>query len=70
MLFLTILMQWSATTPSFGHREQREQKTYTFNGEISAKTLVENQQRITTTTNKKERKKLEQQQHHRLEIWL
>lgn len=49
--------------PSFGHREQREQKTYTFNGEISAKkTLVENQQRITTTTNKrkKERKKLEQ----------
>lgn len=63
-------MQWSATTPSFGHREQREQKTYTFNGEISAKTLVENQQRITTTTNKKERKKLEQQQHHRLEIWL
>lgn len=29
-------MQWSATTPSFGHREQREQKPYTFNGETSA----------------------------------
>lgn len=44
--------------------ENKENKNnYTFNGEISAKTLVENQQRITTTTNKrkKERKKLEQQ---------
>lgn len=42
--------------------KENKRKTYSFNGEISAKVLVENQQRITTTTNK-ERNKLEQQQH-------
>lgn len=57
--------------PSFGHREKREQKSLTFNGEISAKSFG------WKPTEKRpqpimKRSKLEQQtkQHHRLEIWL